>query len=167
MISKPVTANMMVLPGDVILGILHLSHASQSSRSMALVSTMDDGGPSEILVLSNQSKINTIFSTEVNSFSDILQEGSSANRFFIFKTVPRKISLGSMPAMREESLLEEGGYVAFWGYELHPVVAKNCWPLKLVNRLGEEAGEFQIIDVIKEDGMYDLIYRMRSKGRRA
>lgn len=167
MLLKPINAHMRVLPGDVLLGLLHLSHAHAPLRSMAIISTMDDTGPSEIMVLSNQTKTNIIFTSEIHSFIDILEEGDQGNRFFLFKTVPDKVALNYMPAMRQESMLESGGYVAFWGLELPPVITKNALPLNLIDRSGETAGSFTAVDVVKEDGMYDLVYRMRKDGRRA
>lgn len=167
MLSKSIDANLRVLPGDVLLGLLHLSHANQPSRSLAIISTMDDSGPAEIMVLSNQSKLNIIFTNEVHSFIDILNEGDDLNRFFMFKTVPNKVSLNAIPAMREESLLTDGGYVGFWGLELPSPFKKNALPLDLIDRTGAAAGSFTAVDVIKEDGMYDLVYRMRKDGRRA
>lgn len=167
MISRALTPDMRTLPGDILLGLLHMENVAIPARSMAIISAMTDSGPSEIYLLTNQMKLNIIFTQGIESFVKVFEENYRENRFFVFKTNSKKIILQCIPAMVEESI-SEGKYVAFWGPELTPGIKKNAWPLELLDRSRSYAiGEFQAIDVIKEDGMYDLLYKIRRDGKRS
>lgn len=168
MISKSINADTMALPGDIALGLLRLHGVALPARAMAIIASMHDAGPNEIMVLGNQHKLNLIFSQGIHSFVDILNEAYYENRFYMFKALPKKIELHSVPCMVEDPLTLDGRYVAFWGLELPPSHKKNSWTLNLLERTGKEIiGEFEMVDIMKEEGMIDMLSRIKRDGRRA
>ena len=161
MIAKPITLDLMALPGDIMLGLLSMDGVAHPVRAMAIINSMNDNGPSEIFVLSNHIKTNRIFSHGIKSFINVLDENYSDNRFFVFRTRPRKIAFNSIPAMTDSPLIDEL-YISFWGPEISMGVKKNALPITLLDRTHTEAvGEFQAIDIIKENGMDNMLMKIR------
>jgi len=165
MIAKSITIDLMALPGDIMLGLLFMNGVSNPVRAMAIINSMNDSGPSEIFVLSNHIKTNHIFTQGIRSFVSVLEKNYSDNRFFVFRTKPKKLLFNSIPAMSESPLTDEL-YISFWGPEISLGVKKNALPITLLDRTNTEPiGEFQAIDIIKESGMDDMLLRIR-KGHR-
>ena len=161
MIAKPINLELMALPGDILLGLLSMDSVAHPVRAMAIINSMNDNGPSEIFVLSNHVKTNHIFTHGIKSFISVLDDHYSDNRFFVFRTKPRNILFNSVPAMTDSPLMDDL-YISFWGPEISLGVKKNALPITLLDRTHREAvGEFQAIDIIKENGMDDMLLRIR------
>lgn len=164
MIVKSIEPDMQFRPGDIMLGLLSLAHSTSQTRSLGIVSAINDNGPSEIMILNSHKKTNRIFSQEIVSFVDILENEKEQNRFFIFKAVPREIIQDHLPAMRIDSLIPGGGYVAFWGYEIPAVLTKTTMGIRLRDKTNDNAGYFTAVDVVREQWMYEMTMSMRHKG---
>ena len=166
MINKHINIDLIPLPADILLGLLYMRGSNTPTRALAIINSINDSGPSEILLLSNQYKTSLIFSKAVVSFIKILNDDYVENRFFIFGTRPKKILFNSIPAMSEDPFMDNK-YVALWGPELSPSIKKNSWPIDLLDKSHKEViGEFQAVDIIKEQGMDDMLLRLRREGRR-
>lgn len=167
LVAKRIEPDVRALPGDVCLGLLHLEGVAKAAYAMALISSLHDRGPNELMVLSNQDKINAIFSQGITSFIDLLEENYHDNRFFVFKSSPQPVALNSISTLAESPITEYGQYVAFWGVELPTGTKKNSWPMSIYERRGKEViGNFVAIDIIKENGMLDMLYKIKRDGRK-
>jgi hypothetical protein len=137
-----------------------------SVYSMAIVGSLHDSGPSELLFLRNQHKINLVFSSGITSFVDLIEENYRSNIFFVFKSRPQHININGISVMSDKPLTDDGRYVAFWGPEMPHGSKKNSWPIDVYDRSGSETvGRFTAVDVIKEDGMFDMLNRIKRDGR--
>lgn len=159
--SKPIEFNTRTLPGDVLLGWLNIDGVAKSIKSLAVINSLRDSGPSELMVLSNQEKINMVFYKGIKSFIELLEDNYEDNRFLVFKSYPQKISFNSISSLIDNPITEEGFYVCFWGVETPTGIQKNSWPMNIHGTSNEPLGSFIAIDCIRETGMLEVLYRIR------
>jgi hypothetical protein len=151
-----------------MLGLLSMYGVGSSAYSVAIVGSLHDAGPSELLFLRNQHKINQVFSSGIYSFVDLIEENYSSNIFFVFKSRPKHISMNGINVLSDKPVTEDGRYIAFWGPEMPHGHKKNSWPIDVYEKSGQEVvGQFTAVDVIKEDGMFDMLNRIKRDGRRS
>lgn len=167
MTNKPINNDLKCFPGDLMLGLLTMHRVAAPVYSVAIVSSLHDVGPNELLFLRNQHKVNSVFSSGISSFVDLIEENYRSNIFFVFKSTPQKIVSNGVSALSEKPITDDGRYIAFWGLETPHGIRKNSWPIDIYEKTGKETvGRFTAVDVIKEDGMFDMLNRIKRDGRR-
>ena len=145
-----------------MLGQMTIEGVAKSVRTVAIVGSLHDIGPNELFILINKEKVNAVFSQGITSFVDLLNENYVENRFFVFKSIPQKIVNDSVSVISKNPITDDGRYVAFWGPETPTGEKKHSWPIHLCEKSGKEIiGRFSAIDLIKENGMLEMLYKIR------